>query len=57
MITINFTFESEYALFSDALTLEDDHTFTAQEIEDMKQQRFNTWLSLFMPGEPYAVEE
>ncbi len=56
MITINFTFESEYALFSDALNLEDDHTFTNQEIEDMKQQRFNTWLSLFTPGPP-DVEE
>ena len=47
MITIDFFFESSYGVYSDALILEDDHTFSDQEIEDMKQQRFTNWLSLF----------
>lgn len=46
MISIDFSFETQYGLYSDALTLEDDHTFTDQELEDMKQQRFNNWLSI-----------
>lgn len=47
MIIIDFSFESPYGLYSDALLLEDDNVFTDQEIEDMKQQRFNNYLSLF----------
>ena len=31
--------------FRDALHLPDDHTFTDAEIEDMKQQRFDTWIA------------
>ena len=48
MISIDFSFESQYGLYSDALILEDNHTFTDQEIENMKQQRFNNYLSLFI---------
>jgi hypothetical protein len=54
MISIDFSFDSQYGLYSDALILEDDHTFTDQEIEDMKQQRFNKYLSIF---ETAAVDE
>jgi hypothetical protein len=60
MISIDFSFESPYGLYSDALILEDDHTFTDQEIEDMKQQRFNKYLSIFdiIITEPVAdIEE
>jgi hypothetical protein len=48
MISIDFSFESQYGLYSDALILEDNHTFTDQEIENMKQQRFNNYLNLFI---------
>jgi hypothetical protein len=51
MISIQFSFDSEYGAYSDTLWLEDNHTFTDQEIEDMKQKRFNNWLSLFKSGE------
>jgi hypothetical protein len=30
--------------FCDALILDDDHTFTAEQIEQMKQDRFDNWL-------------
>jgi hypothetical protein len=34
-----------YGTYSDALHLDDDHTFTDQEIEAMKQQRFDNWVN------------
>lgn len=42
---INFTFDTEYGVFSDAITLEDTHTHTAEEIEAMKQERFTNWIN------------
>ena len=46
MATITFSFETKYGVYSDALILEDNHNFTDQELETMKQQRLNNWLSL-----------
>jgi hypothetical protein len=55
MITINFikiSDDGKYS-FSDALHLPIDHTFTDEEIEAMKQQRFDNWLAhiLYVPPE------
>lgn len=36
---IRFSFETDYGLFSDALHLDEGHTFTDDEIEAMKQER------------------
>ena len=33
-------------IYRDALWLPDDHTFTDSEIEQMKQQRFDRWISI-----------
>lgn len=44
---IDFQFETQYGLFSDALILPDDQTFTDAEIELMKQERLNNWLAIF----------
>lgn len=41
---INFEFETEYGVFRDALHLPDDHTFTDEQIEELKQERLNNWL-------------
>tara|TARA_R110000868_G_scaffold967_1_gene7298 strand:+ start:151 stop:342 length:192 start_codon:yes stop_codon:yes gene_type:complete len=41
MIKIDFTIEQNGETFCDALYLEDDHTFTDEEIEAMKQNRFD----------------
>ena len=49
MIQIRFTFETQYGPFSDALYLEEDHTFTEAEIEAMKQDRLNNWLAAVNP--------
>jgi hypothetical protein len=44
MIKIDFSFDTKYGRFADALHLPDDHGFTDDEIEAMKQQRVNNWI-------------
>jgi uncharacterized protein YkuJ len=46
MIKIDFVLEQNGETFCDALYLEDDHTFTNEEIEAMKQNRFDKFYSL-----------
>ena len=43
MIKIDFVIEQNGHSFRDALYLEDDHTFTEEQIKDMKQARFDNW--------------
>jgi hypothetical protein len=45
MIKIDFTFDSSYGQFADALHLPEDHTLSDAEIEAIKQQRFAAWLN------------
>jgi len=51
---IDFTFDTEFGKFSDALHLPDDHVMTDLEIEAMKQQRLDNWLAIVSspPVEP-----
>ena len=46
MIRIPFTFDSNYGTYCGTLILEDDHNLTEQEIEDMKLERFTSWVSV-----------
>jgi hypothetical protein len=58
-IKINFTKTSEDGVysFSDALHLPITHSYTEEEIEAMKQARFDNWLNMILnPPEP-VVEE
>lgn len=43
---IDFEFQTPYGLFRDALHLPDDHTFTDDEIQTMKQQRVDNWIAV-----------
>lgn len=43
---IDFEFETPHGLFRDALHLADDHTFTDEEIQAMKQQRVDNWIAV-----------
>jgi hypothetical protein len=43
---IDFQFNTDYGVFSDSLDLPDDQTFSDSDIEAMKQQRLNNWLTL-----------
>ena len=46
MIKIDFSKTHDaYGTFADALHLADDHTYTDDEIEAMKQQRFDAWVA------------
>jgi hypothetical protein len=43
MATITFEINSEYGIFRDAIALPDNHNFSSEQIEQMKQQRFKNW--------------
>lgn len=44
MIKIDFEKTDGTYTFQDALWLPDDHSFTDDEIEAMKQERFDNWI-------------
>jgi len=46
MIKIDFQFETPHGKFADALHLPDDHTFTEEEIQAMKEQRRDNWIAI-----------
>jgi len=46
MVNIDFEFDTQYGKYSDTLILGDDNTFTPEQIDAMKQQRLNNWLSI-----------
>jgi hypothetical protein len=43
---IDFEFDTPHGMFRDALHLADDHTFTDEEIQAMKQQRVDNWIAV-----------
>jgi hypothetical protein len=53
---IDFQFETKYGKYCDALYLPDDHTFTDDEIQAMKQQRVDNWIS-FIENPPVVEEQ
>jgi len=55
VVKIDFSFDSKYGTFADALHLPDDHGLTEAEIEQMKQDRFTNWIAIIeapAPEEP-----
>ena len=59
MVTIDFSFHSQYGTFADALVLEDDHGLTQEEINAMQRQRFDNWVAIITapPTEETPSEE
>jgi hypothetical protein len=47
MIKIDFEFDSQYGIFRDALHLPEDHSLTNEEIENIKKERFDSWINVF----------
>ena len=43
---IDFEFTTAHGLFRDALHLPDDHAFTDEEIQAMKQRRVDNWIAV-----------
>jgi hypothetical protein len=56
---IDFEFDTPHGLFRDALHLDDDHTFTDDEIQAMKQERVNNWIAVVTapPAEEVTQEQ
>lgn len=54
---IRFSYETKYGTFSDALNLPDDHTFTEQELEQMKEQRRDNWVAFIDTTQVDVVAE
>lgn len=42
---IDFEFDTAHGVFRDALHLQDNHTFSSEEIEQMKIQRRDNWIA------------
>ena len=52
MVKIDFLFDTPYGRFADAVHLPDDHGLSDAEIDAMKQQRVDAWISIVKPLEP-----
>lgn len=54
MIKIDFEFDTPHGVFRDALHLPDDHAFTEDAIQAMKEQRRDNWIAVVNapPTEP-----
>lgn len=50
MVKIDFEFDSQYGVFRDALHLPDDHGLSDDEVQALKQQRFDNWLAIVNPS-------
>lgn len=46
MVKIDFEFDTPHGVFRDALHLPDDHAFTEDAIQAMKQQRVDNWIAI-----------
>lgn len=55
MIKIDFEFQTEHGLFRDALHLPDNHGLTDVQIETIKEQRRDNWITVVTA--PPAGEE
>ena len=51
MAMIDFSFDTKYGKFSDALWLPEDHELSETELEEMKQQRLANWIAIIEKSE------
>lgn len=52
MIYIQYEKSDQTHTFSDVLVLEDNHTLSEQDIEQIKQTRFQRWLDVLLLPPP-----
>lgn len=43
---LDFEYSTPHGVFRDALHLADDHTFSSEELEAMKQERLKAWVAV-----------
>lgn len=57
MIKIDFEFDSQFGVYKDALYLPENHTYSEEEINAMKQERFDNWCVVITAPPIDNVEE
>jgi hypothetical protein len=57
MVQIAFTYTDGTFDYSDALYLPEDHTFTEDQIEAMKKERFDNWKAFITNPPPGPTDE
>lgn len=58
MQTIKFEISQDGYTLKDAIVLDDNHTLTDEQIEAMKQKRFDDWYAIVTAPQPeYQVDE
>jgi hypothetical protein len=57
MIQIRFEISEDGFSYSDALYLPQDHSFTEQQIEAMKRERFDNWRAIISNPPPGPTDE
>jgi hypothetical protein len=58
MLKIDFSFDTSYGLFADALYLFEDHDLSSEQIEALKKDRLDKWLEILTnpkPPSPYVT--
>lgn len=53
---IDFEFITSYGVYRDALHLDDNHTLSSEEIENLKLERLNNWIYV-IENPPTPIEE
>jgi hypothetical protein len=56
MQRFEFEFETKYGTFRDAITLSDEEVMSESEINNLKQQRLDNWIS-FIENPPEMIVE
>ena len=56
---MNIDFENSYngIMYRDTIVLLDNHTFTDDQIEEMKQTRFNNWIKAITAPPPNYMRD
>ena len=57
MIKIEFEINRDGNTFRDAIVLEDNHNLTEQQIEEIKEKRFQDYLIAIQPQEEEEINE
>jgi len=55
---IDFSFDTQYGKFADAIVLPDNHNLSDKAIEVLKQQRLDNWIAVvtYVPTEEELAE-
>jgi hypothetical protein len=55
---IDFSFETQYGKFADAIVLPDNHNLSDEAIDALKQQRLDNWIAVvtYVPTEEELAE-